>query len=151
MSIEGIELRHITSLSDEILPLVIEAEGQGHQSMRRLQDGWIAGMNRFQGPGEFLLGLYGDERLMAVGGLNTAPYSASSGISRLRHVYVIASARRTGIGTRLVASIMEAAAQSFSIMRLRTKTAEAAAFYETLGFLPTTEGAATHTIRFHAT
>jgi hypothetical protein len=41
---------------------------------------------------------------------------------------------------------MNEAARTFATLRLRTTTAEAAAFYERLGFLATNEENATHII-----
>lgn len=142
-----IELRRIDILDDTVTPLVIEAEREGHHFMRRLQDEWHSGANRFQGRGEFLLSAYIEGRLVAVGGLNTDPYVPTEGIGRLRHVYVARSARRLGIGAVLVRRIMNDAARTFSVLRLRTTTAEAATFYEELGFQRTSEPAATHIIK----
>ena len=81
---------------------------------------------------------------MAVGGLNIDPYAASASIGRVRHLYVASSARRLGVGAILMRRIIDDAARTFEILRLRTSTAEAAAFYEQLGFERTSEEAATH-------
>lgn len=140
------ELRRIDTLDDAIAPLVIEAAGEGFRFMRRLEDEWQSGANRFQSAGEFMLGAHADGRLIAVGGLNVDPYAAAEGIGRVRHVYVARDARRSGVGAMLVRRIMADATPTFSVLRLRTDTAEAAAFYERLGFQPTTEPAATHII-----
>ena len=142
-----VELRQITLLGDEVMPLVIEAESQGHRFMRRLVDDWVSGANRFQKTGEFLLSACIEGRLVAVGGLNNDPYALIEHVGRLRHVYVLDTARRLGIGTLLVKRIMEDAAESFSMLRLRTKTTDAAEFYERLGFQKTSEQSATHVIR----
>lgn len=150
MNLDAIELRRIDLLGDEITPLVIEAESEGHRFMRRLRDEWDSGENRFQRSGEFLLSAVVDRRLMAVGGLNSDPYSSAADVGRLRHVYVSSDARRLGVGTILVSRIMECAAQTFSTLRLRTTTADAAAFYERLGFVAINEEAATHVITLHA-
>lgn len=145
-----IELRQIELLDDTITPLVIEAESEGHRFMRRLQDEWHSGGNRFQGQGELLLGAYVNEQLMAIGGLNKDPYAFAENVGRLRHVYVARAVRGSGIGAILVRRIMDDAARSFSVLRLRTTTAEAATFYERLGFERTSEAAATHIIRLGA-
>jgi hypothetical protein len=50
----------------------------------------------------------------------------------------------------LVKRVMNGAAQTFSTLRLRTTTTEAAAFYERLGFLAINEENATHVIRLGA-
>ncbi|UIJ44850.1 GNAT family N-acetyltransferase [Sphingomonas cannabina] len=150
MSTESIELRQIKLLSDEIMPLVFEAESEGHRFVRRLRDEWNSGVNRFQGTGEFLLSAHLGGCLVAVGGLNHDLYSSTEGVGRLRHVYVSSGARRQGVGTMLVKRIMESAAQTFSTLRLRTTTTDAAAFYERLGFQSTKEETATHIIKLRA-
>ncbi|WP_165912074.1 GNAT family N-acetyltransferase [Novosphingobium sp. PhB165] len=139
------------ALGDEMAPLVIEAESEGHRSMRRLRDEWSSGANRFQGAGEFLLAAYAGGKLIAVGGLNIDPYSSALGIGRIRHVYVCSQARRRGVGTMLVKHIIVGAGRRFSTLRLRTTTAEAAAFYERLGFHGCNEEAATHILELGAT
>ncbi len=141
-----VEMRQVTLLDEEVMPLVMEAESQGHRFMRRLLDDWESGANRFQKAGEFLLSAHIEGRLVAVGGLNNDPYALIGHVGRLRHVYVLDTARRLGIGTLLVKRIMEDAAESFSTLRLRTKTTEAAEFYERLGFQKTSEQTATHVI-----
>ena len=142
-----VELRLVTLLDDEVMPLVIEAESQGHRFMRRLLDDWVSGANRFEKTGEFLMSARIEGRLVAVGGLNIDPYALIEHVGRLRHVYVLDCARRLGIGTLLVKRIMDDAAESFSMLRLRTKTFDAAEFYERLGFQKTNEQSATHVIR----
>ena len=146
MDQDKIEIRPVNSMGEEIVPLIVEADGEGHRFMHRLSDEWHSGQNRFHGKGEFLLGVYVEGRLVAVGGLNKDPYADIEGIGRLRHVYVTSSARRLGIGTLLVEQITREAASAFSILRLRTTTAEAAMFYERLGFRTTSDEAATHVI-----
>lgn len=150
MSIVSTELRRVTLLGEEIAPLVIEAEREGHRFVRRLQHEWNSGENRFEALGEFLLSAYIDGRLVAIGGLNIDPYSSAASVGRLRHVYVSSVARRLGVGTLLIKRVMNEAARTFATLRLRTTTTEAAAFYERLGFLATNEEHATHIIELGA-
>lgn len=142
----AIELRRVGMLGDEIAPLVAEADGEGFRFVRRLRDEWRLGAKRFDGDGELLLAAYRAGELVAVGGLTIDPYTAAPGVGRVRHVYVLRSARRSGVGETLVRRIMDEASRTFTALRLRTTTAEGAAFYEQLGFLRTTEPAATHVI-----
>jgi N-acetylglutamate synthase-like GNAT family acetyltransferase len=144
---EHVELRQLTMLGDEVMPFVIEAESRGQRFMRRLLDDWVSGANRFQKNGEFLLSARIEGRLVAVGGLNKDPYALSGHVGRLRHVYDLDCTRRLGIGTLLVKRIMDDAAERFSMLRLHTKTIDAAEFYERLGFQKTNEQSATHIIR----
>jgi GNAT superfamily N-acetyltransferase len=143
----NIEIRRIVVLGREVEPLVLEAESGGHRFMRRLLDDWTAGTNRFDRPRELLLGAFTGGHLVAIGGLNQDPYQSSGTIGRLRHVYVLANARRRGTGTLLVREIIYKAKAAVSVVRLRTTKNEAAAFYVRLGFTTINDQSATHIIR----
>jgi GNAT superfamily N-acetyltransferase len=54
----------------------------------------------------------------------------------VRHLYVLGSARRHGVGQALVAAIVQTAHARFDVLRLRTSNPEAARLYERLGFQP---------------
>ena len=112
--------------------------------MHRLVDEWRTGTNRFDQPGEILLGAFTDGRLLGIGGLNRDPYASDARTGRVRHVYVVPQARRSGVGQVLVERIVAEAFRSFERVRLRTMTAEGAAFYAALGFVETDEPDATH-------
>jgi GNAT superfamily N-acetyltransferase len=121
-----------------------EAAGEGFWFLDRLVIDWHLGTNRFDGPGEVLLGLFHPSHLAAVGGLNRDPYTDRVGIGRLRHLYVRQSARRSGAGSALVRQLLDHAEEVFHSVRLRATTQEAADFYVRLGFRPVQEEAATH-------
>ena len=142
-----IQLEQATTLGAELNPLVTEAEAGGHLFVRRLRDEWASGSNRFDMRGERLIVARAGDRLVGVGGLNHDPYTQAPGIGRLRHLYVARDARRRGVGALLVRSILAGAAVHFTLIRLRTDSAEAAAFYSRLGFHPTDEEGATHFLR----
>ena len=133
-----------TILGPDLAPLVAEADAAGYSFVRRLRDAWMSGENRFDRPGETLLTARVDGRLLGIGGLNIDPFAQSPRIGRLRHLYVARDARRLGIGSALVRHILAAAPPHFSIVRLRTDSPDAAAFYVRLGFRPTDEAGATH-------
>jgi aminoglycoside 6'-N-acetyltransferase len=134
---------------DAVEPLAHEATGQGLDFMRRLMDDYRSGANRFDKPGEALFGVYDESRLIGVGGLNIDAYANDPRISRVRHVYVLASHRRCGAGRALVTAIMSQAMHVFDVLRLRTNTREGAAFYESLGFDRLEDPSqATHAVRF---
>ena len=138
------EIRPLTDLGSGLEPLIAEAEGEGHRFVHRLLAEWESGTNRFDGPGELLLGAFIEDRLVGVAGLNRDTYADEDGIGRLRHVYMLSAARRLGVGSLLVRRILSEASKTFRIARLRTTTAEAAAFYRYLGFENVNEEAATH-------
>ncbi|WP_162596278.1 GNAT family N-acetyltransferase [Methylobacterium sp. 17Sr1-1] len=114
--------------------------------MRRLFEDHATGANRFDRPGERLLRAWHGGHLVGVGGLNGDPYVADNGIGRLRHLYVLAAHRRLGLGAVLVRALLREAEGHFRVVRLRTVSAEAAAFYRRLGFQETAEPNATHVI-----
>jgi GNAT superfamily N-acetyltransferase len=140
----AIRITPLTTLDAAIEPLLVEAEQQGFEFMRRLVEEWALGANRFDRQGERFLGAFGDGQLLGVGGLNRDPYANTDGVGRLRHLYVLASSRRLGVGSLLVSHILQDAQPSFRVVRLRTTTAEAAAFYLRLGFTTTDEKTASH-------
>jgi GNAT superfamily N-acetyltransferase len=114
---------------------VAESEQGGLQFVRRLQDDWRSGANRFDRPGEALFAAIDEVRLLGVCGLNVDPYSPSPRVGRVRHLYVSVAHRRQRIGSRLVHEVIAAARHSFDRLRLRTNDPHAARFYEQLGFL----------------
>ncbi len=120
--------------SDSVADLLSESEQAGLRMVRRLADEWKSGANRFDRPGEALCGAWIDGRLVGVCGLNIDPYAGSERTGRVRHLYVLATFRRRGIGGQLVLQVMEAARARFDDLRLRTHDPAAARLYETLGF-----------------
>jgi GNAT superfamily N-acetyltransferase len=125
-------------------PLLSESRREGFRFLERLRADLESGANRFDAPGEALLGVYRDAELVAVGGLNRDPYSRDAGTGRLRHLYVHPELRGTGIGRALVDALVSAARPHFGVLRLRTDTTAAARFYEKLGFVPDSSPQATH-------
>lgn len=128
-----------------LAPLVGASEAEGFGFLRRLVREWDVGAGRFDGPGEILLGVVDGPALVAVGGLTPDPYSAETGLGRLRHIYVRPDMRRTGVGRLLVEALEARARPHFLALALRTDTESAARFYEALGYrrLPP-GGTATH-------
>ncbi|HEU4456292.1 MAG TPA: GNAT family N-acetyltransferase [Longimicrobium sp.] len=133
-----------SSLGD-VERLVEASLREGFRFLARLRDEQASGANRFDGEGEVLLGAFRGEELIAVGGLNRDPYAGDPRTGRVRHLYVLPSARRTGAGRALVRELIRRAEPWFDQIVLRTDTAEAARFYEALGFRPEREiDSATH-------
>lgn len=145
-----IELRPVRDLASDVLaPLLTASEAEGFRFVARLAAEWEGGTARYDGPGERLLGGYevgaDGARLVAVGGLVPDPYGAEPGVGRLRHLYVLPEARRRGVGRHLVQALEAAAAGRYHALVLRTDTANAARFYEALGYAPVPAGGtATH-------
>jgi GNAT superfamily N-acetyltransferase len=139
-----------SALGPEIAPLVTEASTAGFPFMQTLRREWDNGSNRFSQPGEVYLGAWLGNRLIAAGGLNRDPYAQDPTIGRVRHVYVLSRYRRSGAGRFLLDAITDRARPHFSLLRLRTRTAAGAAFYESLGFARSDEAEATHILALQA-
>ena len=139
-------LARLTTLGSAAEPLRADGDAHGIDFVRRLFEEWESGANRFDRPGEIALGAWRDDRLVALGGLNRDPYTAEDGVGRLRHVYVLSSHRRLGVGALLVGCLLREAASRFRIVRMRAVSPEAAAFYRHLGFMDCAEPFATHRI-----
>ena len=128
-------IEFLTHLHPGLDVLRAEAEGEGFRFMDRLVAEWRSGVNRFDQPGEVLLGAFRGADLLAVCGLNRDPYADQGGVGRLRHLYVRAAERRGGLTSALVRAALERAGGAFHSVRLRTGTREAAAFYAGHGFV----------------
>ncbi|MFC4343319.1 GNAT family N-acetyltransferase [Cupriavidus numazuensis] len=134
----------LSVLPPQIADLEREASAQGFNFVRRLTDEWRTGINRFDKPGECLLGVIGNGTLIGIGGLNVDPYAADGFTARLRRLYIAKAFRRRGIGEALVAELLQKASLHFRQVRLSTDTESAAAFYLRLGFSAVEDESATH-------
>lgn len=144
-AMEGpIRILPLNELPAGLEALCAEAARDGFHFMDRLMAEWRMGTNRFDQPGEVLLGAFECNGLIGTCGLNRDPYALQGRIGRLRHLYIRRSARRRGVASRLVARILDQAEGVFDTIRLRTDTAEAAAFYVRHGFVRAEAADASH-------
>lgn len=102
--------------------------------LRRLDENWLNGQNRFDKPGENLSGLYKDGLLIGVCGLNQDPYTPSCRAGRLRHLYVAMEWRRMQVGITLVRTVLEGSARWFDFINTNAPQS-AFTFYERAGFI----------------
>lgn len=121
-------------LHAEIRPLVVESISQGFTFVDRLVTEFENGTNRFDKPGEALFGLYQQQQLIGVGGLNRDPYLGDDKAGRVRHLYVLADFRRQGVGRRLLSHIVKEATAHYAYLTLRTFNPDADRLYRALGF-----------------
>ena len=134
------------SLDDiDVEPLADEAWADGYPFVERMRQDWKLGENRFDGPGERLVGAFEEEKLVGFCGLNRDPY-ISENAGRIRHLYVSHGHRHAGIARALVAQALDGAAIWFPRIRLRS-TPASRSFYEMLGFEVVEETEATHSKR----
>ena len=140
---EDLAIHTLGELPQQIHVLEAQAVAEGFRFLTRLITEWENHSNRFEQPGECLLGGFHHGQLIAVGGLSCDPY-AGPRIGRLRRVYVAPAMRGRHIATALVAQLLEYAAVHFQAVRLFTDTPQAAHFYLRCGFQPIDDDKATH-------
>jgi GNAT superfamily N-acetyltransferase len=131
-----ITIRPLIYSEEAFAPILAEAERADGAFMLRVRDEWLSGVQRFDGPGELLLGAWDGDLLIGVGGVSRDPYDPQPGLGRVRHVYVLQERRREGVGRLLLEALIAAARPNFAVLRLRTSNPAAAALYERVGFLP---------------
>ncbi|MGG0667287.1 GNAT family N-acetyltransferase [Sporosarcina koreensis] len=145
-SVERVEDLH----SLDITKLVKESEEEGYRFVTRLVGEFEDGTNTFNKPGEVLFCVKNNEdSIVAIGGINQSPFSQESDVGRLRRFYVLDEARRKGVGTLLLQSIIEHASHHFKEITVRTDSAKADAFYRAGGFsFDDSASETTHILRF---
>ena len=79
--VDSVKIVNLDPSADAVGELAREARASGHVFLDRLIADWHSGANRFDKPGECLLGLFDGDRLVAIGGLNRDPYLRASGAS----------------------------------------------------------------------
>lgn len=112
-----------------------ESRLEGYWMLVRLADGWASGRNKFLKRGEALYGARYGRDLAGVCGLNIDPYFEGREHGRVRHLFVSARHRRTGLGRMLVETVIDRARHHFAVLNTRAPR-EAFLFYERLGFRP---------------
>lgn len=110
-----------------------ESRSEGYWMLVRLADGWAKGNNRFLKRGEALFGAWHGRDLAGVCGLNIDPYFEGREQGRVRHLFVSARHRRSGLGRMLVETVIDRARHYFAVLNTRAPQ-EAFVFYERLGF-----------------
>ncbi len=138
------EIRSVRS-SDALFAEVLAEAGTGDgRFLFRLRDRWADGSERFERPGELLLGAFADGELVGVGATSHDPYEPEDGPARVRHVYVLTRCRRAGIARKLMTMLIDHASKHFRVLRLHTSSAAAARLYQSFGFRPSAQGRETH-------
>ena len=112
-----------------------ESQAQNLNMLRRLAENWQNGENRFNAPGEKLLGAFAYGQLVGVCGLNADPFSQQLRAGRIRHLYIGERHRRQGIGHQLLVSVITHSGASFDFLNTHAPST-AWSFYENLGFRP---------------
>lgn len=140
---EDFSIRKLEELPLQLRALETQAVAEGFRFMTRLISEWENRTNRFDQPGECLLGVFAQGRLIGIGGVSHDPY-AGPGAGRLRRVYIAPATRGQRIGKALVEQLLKHAAVHFQEARLSTDTPYAAQFYLRCGFQLIDDDHATH-------
>lgn len=140
---QDISIKRLEDLPEQIHTLHAQAVAEGFRFLTRLITEWENRSQRFDKPGECLLGVFRHDQLIAIGGVSRDPYSTPDN-GRIRRVYVAPPMRGQQVGKTLVEQLLAFAAMHFQTVRLTTDTAQGAAFYLQCGFQSVTDATATH-------
>jgi GNAT superfamily N-acetyltransferase len=116
--------------------LAADARAEGHRFLDRMAAEWHAGTNRFDRPGERVVGAWVGETLAGIVGRNIDPHGADPTVGRFRHLYVRRDMRGRGVGAALARAALDGADHHFRLIRVRmgAENAAAAGMYLALGF-----------------
>ncbi|WP_020395976.1 GNAT family N-acetyltransferase [Thiolinea disciformis] len=126
-------IRLLNSLPPAFEMLSQANEREGFHFLKRLKQEFVSGVNCFDKEGEILCGVYQNEQLIALEGINTWLYQDNS-VGRLRRFYVLPDYRKQGIGRLLLTHLENAASSHFETLYLYTDTVSAAQFYQACGY-----------------
>lgn len=141
-------IKKIMGLPKDFESLLRESLAQNFNFLKKMQDEWVSGKNRFDKKGESLFAAFDGDKLIGIGGLNLDPYVSPEQVGRVRHLYVLQKYRKSGVGKLLMNEIIDSAKINFPKLRLRTDTDAAAHFYEAIGFKKVTDDFASHELIF---
>lgn len=117
------------------------AEDEGYRMLSRLEAEWAGGEQRFDRPGEALIGAWLAGGLVGVGGITREPTAPAEPMLRLRRFYVLPRARRRGVARAMAMALIAEAAEPIIILNA---AAGSRAFWERLGFSPVAGRGWTH-------
>ena len=124
--------------------LRVEALAEGYKLVERLALDWASGATRFDRAGEALFAAYRGGDLAAVGGLTIDP--AIPGALRMRRFYVRNEFRRSGVGRRLAAALLDRAAEEDRQVMVNAAPGSEG-FWQSLGFAADERDGHTHMLQ----
>lgn len=132
----SIEVKRISDLKEvNVSKLIQESEKEGYRFVSRLASEYEDGTNRFSEPGEGLYGVWDNQDLVAIGGLNRNAKNTDENSARLYRFYTLPEYRRKGVGSELFKIIFDNAKDEFKEITTKTESAKADAFYRANGFV----------------
>ncbi len=115
--------------------LVEESKEEGFNFLLKLINEYESEKNTFSKTGECLYGIFQEDKLIGIGGLNQNPYTKDNKIGRLRRFYILKDYRRIGLGKLLLKQLLRHAEKYFHVVVLHTDTKQGDEFYCANGFL----------------
>ncbi|WP_242235033.1 GNAT family N-acetyltransferase [Bacillus cereus group sp. BfR-BA-01316] len=122
-------------LKYEMNHLVEESKEEGFNFLLKLINEYESEKNTFSKTGECLYGIFQEDKLIGIGGLNQNPYTKDNKIGRLRRFYILKDYRRIGLGKLLLKQLLRHAEKYFHVVVLHTDTKQGDEFYCANGFL----------------
>jgi len=117
-------------LPEGFAPLRAEADAEGHNNMARLEAEMAQTPEMFTA----LLAAVGAGELLGIGGLTAEPTDPSA--QRMRRLYVARRARGQGVGRTLANALLNEALGLTRLVTVHAGDADAARFWEAMGFEP---------------
>lgn len=132
-SLHGLQFEETTAhLPSDFVVLRQDAALEGKRFLERLCAEWQSGEQRFSGTHEVLLAVRVNGELAGIGGMTADPDMSSA--TRMRRFFIRPTYRRHGLGRQLATAILSRTIPSGTIVTANTDSAEAAAFWEAVGF-----------------
>ncbi|PGU09954.1 GNAT family N-acetyltransferase [Bacillus cereus] len=136
MNLKDIHTQQIENLMEyEFSHLVQDSKEEGFNFIIKLINEYKNKINVFNKTGECLYGIFQEDTLIGVGGLNEDPYTEDNKIGRLRRFYISRDYRRIGLGNVLLNQLLCHAEKYFEVIVLHTDTKQGNAFYTANGFV----------------
>ena len=127
------ELRRLGSLPADFPALAETAREDGYDFVNRLGARWD-GVRYMDDALATVWGAFTGDALIAIGAQTHDEYDPSPLHRRIRHFYVHAEQRRSGVGRALAAKLIEDAHAVAPHLRLRATRVHSAAFWDSAGF-----------------
>jgi predicted GNAT family acetyltransferase len=124
--------------------LNLDAKQDGSRIVSKVIHDYLSEVNPFDNKKEVLYGVFDEQQLVAIGGINIDPYLMDDMIGRIRHLYVNRAYRNKGIATALIDKILEEKESFYNVIRMSTKNEVAMQLFESFGFKKVVEFKATH-------
>ncbi|SCM95272.1 Uncharacterized protein BWINRASL_02678 [Bacillus mycoides] len=134
--LQDIQIKKIEDLLKyEINHLVMGSKEEGFNLLIKLINEYESKRNTFSKRGECLYGIFLEDKIIGIGGLNQDPNTKDIKIGRLRRFYISKDYRRIRLGKLLLKQLLRHAEEYFHVVVLHTDTKQGDEFYCANGFV----------------